>query len=215
MNKKLIISITEKWVKEEMSSDTTGHDWWHIYRVRKLALKIAGKEKADLFIVEMASLLHDIADWKLANEEAAFKNIYSKLNDLSVPEASIKKVISIIKNISFKGAKVKTPMNTIEGKIVQDADRLDAMGAIGIARAFAYGGSKSRPMWDPASKPQLHKSFPSYKKSNSSSINHFYEKLLLLKDMMNTATGKKMAAERHLFMKKYLDEFFDEWEGKI
>jgi len=213
MSKKQITQATERWAKQKMSSDTTGHDWWHVHRVRNLALTIGKKEKANLFIVEMAALLHDVADWKLGKVIESTKEISDFLIKQKVLVRDIKTILEIIKNLSFKGAKVNSKMKTLEGKVVQDADRLDAIGAIGIARAFAYGGSKSRPIWEPDSKPEMHKTFEAYKKSNSNSINHFYEKLLLLKDMMNTIPANKMAADRHLFMKKYLDEFFKEWKG--
>jgi len=168
-----------------------------------------------LYVVELAALLHDIADWKFndGNEDIGPQLAREWLESLNVEETKISKVCEIIQDISFKGSGVITKMTTIEGMIVQDADRLDAMGAIGIGRAFAYGGSKGREMYNPELKPEKHDTFEQYKKSQGSSINHFYEKLLLLKELMNTNTAKKIAEKRHTVMLDFLDEFFHEWEG--
>jgi len=216
MNKEEIIQRTAVYVRETLSGDGSGHDWWHVYRVWKTAIMIGKEEKSDLFAVELAALLHDIADWKFndGDEEAGPKAARAWLEKLDVEEAVITHVCRIIASISFKGAGVKTPMNTIEGKVVQDADRLDAIGAIGIARAFAYGGSKGREMHNPEEKPLMHNSFSAYKNSKGPTINHFYEKLLLLKDQLNTDTAKQMAIKRHGFMVQFLERFFIEWEGK-
>lgn len=214
MNKQQIIQNTVDFVKEKLSGEGTGHGWWHIQRVWNNAKHIAEGEDADLFIVELAALLHDIADWKFHDEEAGPRITREWLKSQQVDEQTVERVTSIVKNISFKGAKVENKITSKEGLIVQDADRLDALGAIGIARAFAYGGSKGREIYNPNIKPTLHKTSEDYKKGGTHTINHFYEKLLLLKDMMNTETGKKLAQERHAFLQLYLDTFYEEWEGK-
>lgn len=217
MNKKQVIKNTEKFVKDKMFGESTGHDWWHIYRVWKNAIQIGKKEKADMFIVELGALLHDIADFKFSNgdDKAGGRETRKWLEFQKVDEETIKHVCDIVDNVSFKGAGVKSKIKTKEGMIVQDADRLDALGAIGIARTFAYGGSKGREIYNPETKVIKHKSFKEYKNANSSGINHFYEKLLLLKDLMNTKTGKKMAENRHKFLQEYLKRFLKEWNGKI
>ena len=215
MTKKEIIEKVKKYVKEKMEGETTGHDWWHVFRVWKLSKKIAKKEGGDLFAIELAALLHDIADWKFneKSESEGIKKIKRLLENLKVGKDAILKVCDIIKNISFKGAGVKSKIKIIEGKIVQDADRLDALGAIGIVRTCAYHGHKGTEIYNPNIKPKRHKSFEEYKKTGPT-INHFYEKLLLLKDLMNTKTAKKIAEKRHIFIEQFLDRFFEEWEGK-
>ena len=215
MDQNEIIQKTVEYVKQEFSDDSSGHDWWHIYRVWKNAITICEREKADLFIVQLAALLHDLDDWKF-NELEDETPVRAKawLDSVSVDPITAEAVCEIIKHISYKGAGVENKMDTLEGFIVQDADRLDAIGAIGIGRAFAYGGYKGRMMYDPESPHQMHASFEEYKNSKSATINHFYEKLLLLKDMMNTKTGKRIAEERHAVMVKFLDQFMAEWEGK-
>ncbi len=213
-----IISAVARIVEEKFTGESSGHDWWHIYRVWQLSKKIAETEPgADSFSVELAALLHDIADWKFhnGNEEIGPALAKEILTELKVDEATISQVQSVIRHISYKGARVKSAPMTLVGQIVQDADRLDALGAVGVARCFAYGGSANRPMWDPNVKPTLHSDQSSYKRSNSSSINHFYEKLLLLKDRMNTKTGKRLANHRHKYLEKFLSEFYAEWDGKI
>lgn len=217
MNKRSIIKKTAEYAKAKMSGESSGHDWWHTYRVWQNAIHISKKEKADLFVVELAALLHDIADWKFHDGDTSVGENLTRewLKSLSLEEGVISSVCQIIKNISFKGAGVDTKLKTPEGMVVQDADRLDAIGAIGIARNFAYGGSDGREIYNPEIPPKLHESFEQYKANRSSSINHFYEKSLLLKDLMNTATAKRMAKKRHSFMERYLKEFFLEWEGKI
>lgn len=216
MNKKHIVNQTAGHIKNKLGGEGSGHDWWHVYRVWKNAIQIARHEQADLFVVELAALLHDIADWKFnnGNDDIGPQLAAEWLKNISVEEPVIIHVCQIIRDISFKGAGVATGMKTIEGMIVQDADRLDAIGAIGIGRAFAYGGSKAREMHNPDLAPEMHDSFEKYKNSKGSSINHFYEKLLLLKDLMNTETARKIAEKRHAFMEDYLAEFFREWEGK-
>jgi len=212
-----IIAQTEKYVQSVLMNEGTGHDWWHIYRVRNLALTIARNEKADLFIVELAALLHDIADWKFheGDQEIGPNTARTWLLSLNVETSIINHVCTIIKDISFKGARVSTPMKSIEGEIVQDADRLDALGAIGIARCFAFGGSRHQVIYDPHRKPIMHANFEEYKEKSTVTINHFYEKLLLLKDRMNTQTGKKIAYERHKFMEQFLNQFFTEWNSEL
>ena len=204
-------------VKAKLEGEGSGHDWWHIVRVWNMAKHIGASEGADTFVVELAALLHDIADWKFhgGDDTVGPKVARQILEKHSVPTEVINKVCVIIMGMSFKGAGVKTEMPTLEGKVVQDSDRLDAIGAIGIARTFAYGGHKNRPMYDPNEKPSLHQSKEEYFNSESPTINHFYEKLLLLKDKMNTKTAKSLAEDRHQFMEEYLDRFFQEWDGKI
>lgn len=216
MNKKEIIEKASLKIKDLYASDGAGHDWWHIYRVVNSAKKINQVENADPFIVELAAWLHDIADHKYHNGDAlAGGREARKWMELeSIPEEIIRKVVTIVEEISFKGAKVETPMSTLEGKIVQDADRIDAIGAIGVARTFAYGGNRNRIMYDPECKPELHTDFDTYKNSTAPTINHFYEKLLLLKGLMNTAEGKRIAEDRHQFMLSFLNEFFLEWDGE-
>ena len=216
MDKQKILDATRDYIKEELSGDGTGHDWWHIHRVTKTAMQIGVKEGADLFIVELGAMLHDLGDFKFhdGDDTVGPKMVTEWLNSLNASEEVVNKVVTIVKEISYKGAKVDTPMSTLEGRVVQDADRLDAVGAIGVARTFAYGGSKGREIHNPDVIPQKHSNFESYKNSTAPTINHFYEKLLLLKDRMNTSTAKKMAKQRHEFMLEYLDRFYKEWEGE-
>lgn len=217
MIKKRIINQTAEHIKNKLSGDGSGHDWWHVYRVWKTAVKIGKQENVDMFVVELAALLHDIADWKFnkGDDDVGPQLARVWLEKLAVDEKVIFHVCQIIIDASFKGAGAIIKMKTIEGMVVQDADRLDAIGAIGIARTFAYGGSKGREIYNPEIKPEKHESFEQYKKSQSTSINHFYEKLLLLKNLMNTVTAKKIAEKRHKVMVEFLKEFFREWEGKI
>jgi uncharacterized protein len=198
-----------------LTGEGSGHDWFHIERVRRTALVIGREEGADVFIVELAALLHDVADWKFAagDHEAGPREARSWLNSLESDQGVIDHVCEIIRGLSFKGAGVATPMQSLEGRVVQDADRLDALGAIGVARAFAYGGHKGRALYNPEVPPTPHESFEAYKKNSGPTINHFYEKLLLLRERMNTPTGRRLAAERHAFMERYLEQFFAEWEG--
>lgn len=216
-NKLEIISKTAEFVEQKFSGEATGHDWWHMWRVWQLAKTIAaGEPGANLFTVELGALLHDIADWKFTagDEKVGPREARAWLEKCQVEEAVIAQIEDIIRTVSFKGAGVASNMKTIEGKIVHDADKLDAIGAIGIARAFAYGGANARPLYDPKMSPKLHTSFEEYKKDNSHTINHFYEKLLLLKDRMYTKTGKKIAKQRHQYMEEYLSEFYVEWNGE-
>lgn len=210
------IQKTADFIKEKFNTESTGHDWWHMYRVWQLAKHIGAKEKgADMFVVELGALLHDIADWKFhAHEEEGPRQARAWLERQDVDEAVINHIEDIIRNVSFKGAKVKSKLTTIEGQIIHDADKLDAMGAIGIARTFAYGGANDRVLYDPGREAVLHESFETYKNDKSHTVNHFYEKLLLLKDRMFTSTGKELAQHRHEVMEQYLKEFYAEWEGK-
>jgi uncharacterized protein len=207
-----IISGTEKYVRKEMGKDSSGHDWWHIHRVRNLALKIAETEGGDLFLIEMAALLHDLDDWKII-EDPIVSRVDFLLQNLQIQPEVAGKIHRITQQVSFKGAGVDTFPSSLEAQIVQDADRLDAIGAIGIARTFAYGGSRGRLIFDPAIKPEKHADFEAYKKNTGPTINHFYEKLLLLKDRLNTGTAKNMAIRRHSFMETFLEEFFSEWNA--
>ena len=216
MNKEEVIKRTADYIKSKLDGESSGHDWWHTYRVWKTAVNIGKKEDADLFVVQLAALLHDIADWKFHSGDDSIgpKLAREWLEKLDVDENIISHVCEIIKGVSFKGAGVKSKIKTKEGMVVQDADRLDALGSIGIARAFAYGGHKGREIYNPNIKPEKHESFEQYKNNKGTTINHFYEKLLLLKDLMNTPSARKIAEERHRFMEEYLDKFFKEWEGK-
>ncbi len=216
MDKNKIIKEIQNYIKKEFEGESTGHDWWHVFRVWKMAKEIAKKEGGDLFIIELGALLHDIADWKFQdNKKAGSKETRALLEKFKINETTIKHVCDIVDNVSFKGAGVKNGIKTLEGKIVQDSDRLDVIGAMGIARTFAYGGWKGREIYNPDIKPKLHKSFSEYKNSKSTSINHFYEKNLLLKDRLNTKTAKKIAQKRHKFLENYLKQFLKEWEVKI
>lgn len=216
MTHKEIINNTRQFVEKSLSGAEGGHDWWHIYRVWKLAVNIAAAEKADLLVVELAALLHDIADAKFHDgDETKGPRIAGEfLQSLNVDEQVIDHVSKIISNISFKGGQVARTFSSAELSVVQDADRLDAMGAIGIARTFNYGGFRNREIYNPGIPPVAGMDKETYRLSQAPTINHFYEKLLLLKDLMNTGTGKRMAERRHDFMLAYLDEFFREWEGE-
>jgi uncharacterized protein len=208
------ISRTEGFVREKLPIDATGHDWHHVFRVRRNALAIATTENVDLLVVELAALLHDIADHKFhgGDETAGPRTARRWLESLGgVPEQIIDQVCQIIARLSFKGAAVAQEPLSLEGQVVQDADRLDALGAIGIARAFAYGGSKGRPLHDPDVPPEQHSSFEAYKKGAGPTLNHFYEKLLLLKDRFNTAAGRRLAEERHAYLVEFLRRFLAEW----
>ena len=216
MDHSAIIDQTASFVKAKLSGEGSGHDWFHVERVWRNSVHIGAQDQVDMFVVELAALLHDIADWKFAggDDTAGPREARAWLEKVNVDEQTITHVCEIIKDISFKGAGVHSSMKTTEGMVVQDADRLDALGAIGIARAFAYGGLKGSELHNPGIAPVLHASFEEYKKGRGTTINHFYEKLLLLKDMMNTTTGKQLADQRHEYMKTFLDQFYREWEGR-
>lgn len=212
-----ILKAAEAFVKVSLEGAEGGHDWWHTYRVYRNAMEIASGEEADKLTVGLGALLHDIADAKFHNgdETVGPQKAKSFLKSIAVPQDQIDQVVDIVKNISFKNS-LEKPIKTeksIALQIVQDADRLDAIGAIGIARAFNYGGFRHRALYDPEIEPETNLSKEAYKNSKSPTINHFYEKLLKLKDQMNTATGRKLAAERHEYMLEFLEQFYKEWHG--
>ncbi len=211
-----IIQNTINFVKEELQNAEGGHDWFHIERVYKNALLISESENVDKTVVSLGALLHDIADSKFHNgdETVGPKKARKFLKSQNISEETIDHVVKIIENVSFKGGNKNQEFHSKELEVVQDADRLDALGAIGIARTFNYGGFKSRKLYDPEIKPNLNMTPSEYKVSDAPTINHFYEKLLLLKDRMNTETGRKIAEERHAFMETFLHQFYAEWNGK-
>jgi len=219
MDQSKILENTIKFVKTELKNAEGGHDWFHIERVFKNAILISKEESVDIFVVSLAALLHDIADAKFHNGDETLgpKKASEFLKQQKVAEKTLEHIINIIKHISFKNSldKNASKFTSKELEVVQDADRLDAIGAIGIARCFNYGGFKNRAIYNPEILPELNLSKETYKNSDAPSINHFYEKLLLLKDQMNTTTGKKIAAERHRFMELYLEQFYNEWNGKL
>jgi uncharacterized protein len=216
MTNQNLINDTIAFVKKELENAEGGHDWFHIERVYKNAALIANGENCDILIVQLGALLHDIADSKFhdGDETIGPKKAKLFLESKHVPENTIEHVINIIENISFKGGHETKKFSSLELDIVQDADRLDAIGAIGIARTFNYGGFKNRAIYNPEIKPNLNMSKEEYKNSDAPTINHFYEKLLLLKDRMNTKTGKEIAAQRHEFMEQFLTQFYAEWNGE-
>ena len=210
------IQLTETFVKKTLESAEGGHDWFHIERVYKNALLISKKEDVDLYIVSLGALLHDIADSKFHNGDDAIgpQKAREFLFGINVDSVAIEHVVQIIENVSFKGGNVVRKFSSIELDVVQDADRLDALGAIGIARTFNYGGYKNRKLYDPSIQPDLNMTKEVYKASTAPTINHFYEKLLLLKDRMNTKTGKQIALNRHNYMEGFLGQFHAEWNGE-
>lgn len=215
--KEKIIEKVIRFMEKRLDDDCSGHDWWHVWRVWRNAQYLRKFEKkADWFVVELAALLHDIADWKFygGDFDKGPKEAAKLLRRLKVDKKTIEKVQYIIANISFKGEKIKNEPLPIEGQIVQDSDRLDAIGVIGAARTFAYGGAMGRAIYDPDKKPAHFQNFKQYLNNNSSSINHFHEKLLLTKDLMNTKEGKRIAARRHRVLENLLKEFMIEWEGE-
>ena len=217
MDNQTLIKNTVGFVKQKLSEAEGGHDWWHIYRVWKNAQNIAKSEEGiDTFVVELGALLHDIADSKFhdGDEEIGPKTAREYLISQGVAIEIVEHVENIVRHISFKGAIEGQQWMSPELAVVQDADRLDAVGAIGIARTFNYGGHKGRALYDPNNKPNLEMTKEEYKNSTAPTINHFYEKLLLLKGLMNTETGKAIAESRHQFMEQYLEQFYGEWEGK-
>lgn len=204
-------------IKGQFESDSSGHDWYHILRVFELSKYIQAHEGGDEIVVQLGALLHDISDHKMNGGKLNHGGIVSRqlLEEVEFDPEIIEKVVKLVDHISYKGALVKDEIISLEQQIVQDADRLDAIGAIGIARAFAYGGAKNRPMYVPDAAPELHTSFEQYASSQSHTVNHFYEKLLLLKDRMHTPTAKKIAAKRHQFMEDFLTQFYKEWNAEI
>ncbi len=211
-----IISLTVQFVQQTLQGAESGHDWWHIQRVWNNAILISKTEQADTFIIELAALLHDIADSKFhdGDEEIGPQRAGEFLKSIGIEEKTIIHIQQIIRNMSFKASLGQVDFHSKEMEVVQDADRLDAIGAIGIARAFTYGGYKNRELYNPEIPPALTMSKGDYKKSDAPTINHFYEKLLLLKDKMNTDTGLRIAEERHRFMLTYLEQFYNEWNGE-
>lgn len=216
MDTEKIIKATEKFIKKRLADEPTGHDWWHANRVRTMALKIHEKEGGDRFTIELAALLHDVGDRKVLGTYDDDPTIAENfLKEQLCPQATIEAVMYIIQNISFsKSLGKESTQHPIELLIVQDADRFDALGALGIARAFAYGGANGRPLYDPAYLPQVFTNADDYKKAGGSTLHHFDEKLFLLKDRLNTETAKHIAAERDAYMHEFYDRFLNEWSGK-
>ncbi|MFC1741026.1 HD domain-containing protein [Nanoarchaeota archaeon] len=216
MDKEQIISKTAEYVKGYFKGESTGHDWWHTYRVWRTSQHIGQLEqKVDMFIVEMAALLHDVDDFKITGEHSdEKKNAMAWMTECSVDAEYQNSIVGIIQNMSYTDNIHGRKELSLEGQVVQDADRLDALGAIGIARCFAYGGKKGKPLHDPDTKPDEEMTSEKYISSVGTSVNHFYEKLLLLKELMNTDAGRKVAEGRHKFMEQYLEQFYKEWEGK-
>lgn len=212
--KNAILEQARQFVRNAMKDEASGHDWWHIHRVTQLAGKLAREEGADSYVCELAALFHDLADEKLvADKEEGLKNISAWLSRHGVTEKDNHHIMDIISTMSYQGGH-GVPMKTIEGKVVQDADRLDALGAIGIARTFSYNGHKGNLMYDPDLTPRETMSKEEYRNGKSTAVNHFHEKLLKLKDLMNTDTAKKMAESRHQFMLDYLSQFHKEWNAQ-
>ncbi|SNC63039.1 uncharacterized protein SAMN06265337_0793 [Hymenobacter gelipurpurascens] len=212
-----LITQTADFVRDKFLHEGSGHDWAHIRRVWHVARALAQQTPhADVLVTELGALLHDVADWKFhdGDEEAGPRAARTWLESQGANEAVIQRVEAIIREISFKGLGVATPMSTVEGELVQDADRLDAIGAIGVARAFAYGGHKGRPLHDPEVAPIEHASFESYKQNTAPTINHFYEKLLHLRERLNTPAARRVAEERHQFMEQFLEQFLREWDSQ-
>lgn len=212
MNQDIIISNVIQFIKVLFNNDHSGHDFFHSLRVYRNALAIAKHEECDVFLVSMAALLHDADDRKLFHSEN-YENARSILLKNQVNEKRIAEICDIIDSVSFIASDTIVP-NSIEGKIVQDADRLDAIGAIGIARAFTYGGNREREIYNPDIESMINMNAEEYKKYSGTTLNHFYEKLFLLKDMMNTNTAKQIAEKRHVFMQNYIEEFYSEWNGE-
>jgi len=217
MNNETLIEQTVIFVKQTLAGAEGGHDWWHIYRVWQLSKLIAKTENVSMLVVELGALLHDIADSKFNNgdEEIGSQKAREFLDSMTVESAVIEHVVQIILNISFKGGNESQKFSSAELDVLQDADRLDAMGAIGIARTFNYGGFKNRELYNPEIPPNLTMTKEEYKNSSAPTLNHFYEKLLLLKDRMNTTTARQMAEHRHEFMEQFLEEFYGEWNGSL
>ncbi|MFT7155912.1 MAG: hypothetical protein ACI8Q1_000916 [Parvicella sp.] len=207
-----IIDNIRHQIHKEFEGEGSGHDWWHIHRVVENALHLQELEGGERDLIEIAALVHDVGDHKFHKEANAAETLITKLlKEVGLEKKFIQKVVQIVAEVSYKGAGVQTNGNSLEAKIVQDADRLDAIGAIGVGRAFAFGGNRNRLMYEPDHTPSLHTDFESYKNDKGHTINHFYEKLLLLKDRMQTDSGRKIAQERHQFMQTFLEQFYKEW----
>jgi uncharacterized protein len=211
-----VVTLTAQHVRSLLEGEGTGHDWWHIERVWRMAEHIGYAEGGQPFVVALGALLHDIADWKFhgGDLEAGPRAARAWLRSLAVDDGIVDHVCAVVEQVSFKGALVPDATASREAMIVQDADRLDALGAIGIARAFAYGGSRGRSLHDPTVVPETHSSFEAYRASQGTTVNHFYEKLLLLRDRMHTPTARSIASERHRFMTQFLERFLAEWDGR-
>ncbi|TLS50143.1 HD domain-containing protein [Paenibacillus antri] len=208
-----ITAEAEIWAKEKLGGDSSGHDWWHIERVRRLALRLAAATGANAFVCEMAALLHDLADEKLfGDEESCLRDIRSWLAERNVAESDAEHIVDIIANLGFKGGG-RSGLTTLEGRVVQDADRLDALGAVGIARTFAYSGWKGQPMHDPSLPIRTSMTAEEYRTGKSSAYNHFHEKLLKLKELLNTDEARRIAEDRHRYMESFLRRFEAEWNG--
>ncbi|MDG4513683.1 HD domain-containing protein [Streptococcus suis] len=215
MDQTQIVQNVAKYVEEKMTGEGSGHDWWHIVRVRNMAERIAEAEGGNLFICQIAALVHDLADDKLVDDEKqALEAIRQLLSHQGCSESDIEAIMDIIQNMSFKGGQAHQRALSLEGKIVQDADRLDAIGAIGIARTMAYSGNKNRVIHNPNFQVREDMTVEEYRSTHGSAITHFYEKLLKLKDLMNTEAGKNLAQGRHDFLELYLQQFYQEWDGK-
>ncbi|TVY08453.1 HD domain-containing protein [Paenibacillus cremeus] len=213
-SREAILEQARQWVRKELERDSSGHDWWHIARVTKMAKRLAAGEEADLYVCELAALLHDIADEKLnPSKEAGLQKVETWLEQARVTQEDRTHIMDIISTMSFSGGQGK-PMSTLEGRVVQDADRLDAIGAIGIGRTFAYGGWKGRLMHNPELPPREQMTVEQYRSEGGTAINHFYEKLLKLKDLMNTNAARAVAEERHRYMELFLEQFYREWDAE-
>lgn len=216
MYDKDVIELTANHVKKLMMGESSGHDWWHVYRVWQMAIRLAKETSAHMTTVELGALLHDIADWKLNDGDMDIGPRMARewLESVYADPTLVDRVVEIVAGGSFIGAGVADTTYTIESQVVQDADRLDALGAVGIGRTFAFGGARNREMYNPEIAPLFHEDFESYKTSASPTINHFYEKLFLLKDRMHTPAARKMAEERHQYMLDFVDRFYREWNGE-
>lgn len=210
-----LVERTVAHIRDRMTGESSGHDWWHIYRVWQMARRLAIEERADLLLVELGALLHDIADWKFHGGDLGEgpRQARSWLESIGASREVVEAVVRIVERVSFKGAGVADDMPWLEGQIVQDADRLDAMGAIGIGRAFAYGGHAGRLMYDPNHPPEQHDSADAYRRSGGPTLNHFHEKLFLLRDRMHTSAARRIATERHRVMEEFVNQFLGEWSG--
>jgi uncharacterized protein len=208
------LAAAEGFAREALAHDSSGHDWSHVERVQRLARAIAQEEGADVYVCELAALLHDVADYKIAgDEETGLARVHAWLMANHIEDATARQVMEIIEHMSFAGGS-RPPMTTLEGQVVQDADRLDAIGAVGVARAFAFGGARGRAMHDPSIPPRTSMSREEYRSADAPTLNHFYEKLLLLKDRLNTTRARQLAEARHRFMLEFLDRFTAEWDGR-
>jgi uncharacterized protein len=210
-----VIDSTAAFVRKKFEGENTGHDWWHMYRVWQLARHIGKSEKADMLVVELGALLHDIADWKFHDDEEGPHAARQWLESQGVDNAIVEHIEDIIRNVSFKGAKVKNVLTTLEGRVIYDADKLDALGAVGIARTFVYSGANKRALHNPDQGRIVQDTPDGIKYDQGDTINHFYDKLLILKDRMLTKTGRQTAQHRHEFMEQFLEEFYAEWDGKL